>query len=86
MPPKGVSQARNAHLEKARPHFLNCFDCKLKIKCPKSASNVEELCVEPLEEKTGHEALNMKSVKEYLKTLILSDKCEVLRFLLNSFN
>ena len=84
MPPKGVSQARNAHLDKARPHFLNCFDCKLKIKCPRYASNEQELCIEALEEQTGHEAVNMKSVKEYLRTLVLSDKSEVLAFLLNS--
>ena len=84
MPPKGASQARKAQLDKARPHFLNCFDCKLKIKCPRYASNADELCIEPLEEQVANEGINMISVKEYLRNLSLSDKSEILAFLLNS--
>ena len=84
MPPKGVSQARKAQLDKDRPHFLKCFDCKLKVKCPRYASNVDELCVSPLEEQLEHEGISMLSVKEYLQNLALSDKSEILAFLLNS--
>ena len=55
MPPKGATQARKEQLDKARPHFLTCLECKLKVKCPKDATNNDPIEAELLDPDIKHE-------------------------------
>ena len=84
MTPKGAT--RKAQLDIARPHFLKCYDCKLKIRCPKFEENVDQIKVEPLEDEIEYkeEKINMKLVKEFISCLSVEGKSEILAVILNS--
>ena len=84
MPPKGATQARKEQLDKARPHFLTCLECKLKVKCPKDATNNDPIEAELLDPDIKHEEMNMTTVKIFIQKGSIREKSEILAFLLNS--
>ena len=82
MPPKGA--ARKEQLSKARPHFINCYECNLRIKCPKSVTNVDQIEVEHLQEEVGQREVDMMKVKDFLACQSIAEKSEIVSFILNS--
>ena len=77
MPPKGAT--RKTHLDKSRPHFLNCNECKIKIKCPTFQNSYEDL-------PDQHSEISMQSVKDYIRSQTVEGKSEILAFILMSEN
>ena len=72
MPPKGATQARKVQLDKARPHFLACMECKLKVKCPKDVTNTDPIEAELLDPEIKNEELNNYSENVYTKRIYWS--------------
>ena len=77
MPPKGAT--RKTQLDKSRPHFLSCDECKVKVKCPTFQQNDEDIPVQDSE-------VNMQSVKDFIRSRTVEVKSEILAFILMSEN
>lgn len=77
MPPKGAT--RKTQLDKSRPHFLNCNECKVKVKCPTFQQSDEDIPDQDSE-------VNMQSVKDFIRNRTVEEKSEILAFILMSEN